>query len=146
MTLLGLANNFSNYLHLNTSFIFLPGNHTLEKEIRFTNVSQLSLHSSTVHTALQTRVTCDQFGLLSFRNVKKIYVVDLEFIGCTISFISVQQVILNGSSFLNAYNGTAVEFVNSSVILLNCMFHSNSFGSYHNLDDYRAGGAIFSSI
>ena len=141
LTLFHLANNFSNYLHSNTSFILLPGNHTLENELTIINVSQLSLNSSTTH-ATQTRVLCDQFGLLSFHNVERLYVVDLEFVGCSISFLSVHQVILQGSSFVNAYNGTAMELVNSSVIIFNSAFYFNSFGSYR--DDHRAGGAIFS--
>ena len=68
--------------------------------------------------------------------------VDLEFVGCSISFLSVHQVILQGSHFVNAYNGTAVELVNSSAIVFSCAFYFNSFGSYR--DDHRAGGAIFS--
>ena len=143
LTLFHLAENFSNYLHSNSALIFLPGNHTLEKDITVANTTQILLRPSTNYSAKTlTRIICQQFGQLNFHNIERVYVLDVEFVGCSISFLSVHQVILEDSRLIGANNRTAAEFENSSVMVISCTFYSNLFGSYR--DSYRVGGAIFS--
>lgn len=139
LTLPQLEDNFSNYRHSNTSLIFLPGNHSLEREFSVSNVSKLSLHSP-ANRSTQARISCHQFGRINFSNIERLLVVDLEFIGCSISLLSVPEGVFKASTFIGAYIKTAVELVNSLVVIVNCTLSSNSFGNYR--DNYRVGGGI----
>ena len=142
-TLSQFSHNTSSLQPVNTTMIFLTGNHSLDKSITFSNVRKVLLYSN--NSFEYPRIYCERPNGLKFHNIESIYMLGLEFSGCFFKFFSAFHVLLE-TLIVNGVNNsqTAVEIVNSSVTVLKSVFRFNSFGKNQH-DGYRVGGAIIST-
>ena len=111
------------YFTSNTTFMFLSGNHTLEKSVLIEEQTNLSLIGESSSPAQVTsRIVCSQPASVSFCNVSKLLIDSLAFISCGKTNIG-PAVILNFAP---------------NAILTNCLFQNNT-----NVNDFgRVGGAL----
>ena len=130
LTLSQFANNSSNYVSINTTLLFLPGNHSLESELLVTNISMASMISRFTN-ASSTVITCNHLGRLDIAHVSVVYISGLTFVGCAGNRVdSVDRFTLEESSFIGQedVSGTALTLVESSACLIKS-FLSNNRGS-----------------
>ena len=128
LTLSQFADNSTNFLNsTNTTLIFLPGNHNLESQILFANVSNISMLTMSSLSS-NSVITCGHDASFKFVSVNGVYVGGLKFVGCAGNKVeSVEQFILECSSFVGRADiiGTALELVETSANLVKCSFDNN---------------------
>ena len=111
------------FLTSDTTLIFLPGNHSLDRDIAVTNVTRfVMLGDSTSSLESASRVVCKGPHLLTFINISQLHIFFLQITSCgsgtvpALSVVSVSQVQILGSVFQD--NGKASLLVIGS--MLNC--------------------------
>ena len=163
ITLQELAENFTTYTNnvdenITVTVVFLAGNHSLDSQLTFTNLSGVSLvkFADASNTSLAVTITCDNVTNFAFIDLNSVRVVGLTFVGCTgMRVQSVNQFTLEDSYFdgQNVSSGTALKLDRVSANIL-----SSSFASYsgqnvlylvsccYNINPYNAtlkvGGAL----
>ena len=67
VTLQELADEYINSVHENITFVFLPGNHTLDTQLTFTNLVSVTLvKSADVFNMSQVNITCKDVTNFAF--------------------------------------------------------------------------------
>ena len=127
---------FETYFTSNTTFIFRPGDHIVEKNVVIANVSALKLiGSNSVGTTAQ--ILCSSPAGFEFKNVSHAEIIALEFISCGMEDIPFSAIFLHltnnfeltNCTFLSSRN-TALLTVSSTVLLTGNNFTNNSAGQY----------------
>ena len=95
--------NSSLYLDSNTTFIFLPGSHSLHVEISVSNISELRMLSHispACPTTSTVTVSCYSQVKFTIEAVNKVVINGLSFVGCGgITFSKVDQLTLENTTF-----------------------------------------------
>ena len=106
---------------------FIPGNHTFESQLLFTNLSSVAMvKSNTTMVSQPVIITCINDAKFEFIELNSLRVVGLTFVGCTGTKVeSVHQFTLEDSIFEGQNVGTALKLdrVAASVV-------GSSFSSY----------------
>ena len=87
-TLSQYASKPNDYFASNTSLILLPGNHSLDSELRINNITFLSVSVANETSPSDTMVTCSPAGKFWFGSVEDVRVRDLVFSGCVNNIIT----------------------------------------------------------
>ena len=82
------ASKPNGYFASNTSLILLPGNHSLDSELRINNITFLSVSVANETSPTDTMVTCSPAGKFWFGSVEDVHVRDLVFSGCVNNIIT----------------------------------------------------------
>ena len=103
------------YFTSNTTMVFLPGDHVLDKNIRVANISRLTMHgrSSVANTATVVRNGSVGF---SFTNMVDFHVYSLAFTSCNKSLSYDSRQASNSALLLQSTQYAK---------LVNCCFHNN---------------------
>ena len=111
------------FLTSNTTLIFLPGNHSLDRDIAVTNVARFAmLGDSTSLPNVTSRIVCKGPEVLTFHNISILHIQLLQIYSCgsgtvpAVSVVSVSWVEIIGSVFQD--NGKSSLLVVGST--LNC--------------------------
>jgi len=92
MTLSQYAANPSSFDATNTTFLLLPGNHSLTSTLRVTDILHMEIFTN---TTFHTRVLCENSVSLEWTMVGTLYISGLHFTGCTLNtFTSVNNFVL----------------------------------------------------
>ena len=169
LTLSDFASNFTstNYTESDLTLIFLSGNHTLDSDLSFHNISSLKMakKGSTLTSNNETEIiiVCNMYAHFEFESLKVVRIIGLKFVGCSRNKAkSVSQLIVEDSSFIGRQRnyGTSLELYNVSARIVNSSFSNNighllmsmpycrsqdSFGLSVSLTQLTTSGAIFSS-
>ena len=144
LTLSQFAANMSQYLHSNTTLVFLPGTHYLSKvNLTLSNVVNFSMKSE--KSIAQIKCTTNEPHIY-FSELQCIYISNLEFIGCGGNQVKhVERFIIKNTIFKGQENsGTALTLIETNAQIVNCSFVSNRKGSYTEMYRY-IGGAIIAT-
>ena len=138
-TLSQLAGNSTNYLNTtNTTLVFLPGNHSLQSQIKFfANVTTVSVLANSTLSTDSVIILCGSDARFEFVGVNNVYMSGLKFVGCTGNRVeSVDQFTLEDSSFVGQedINGTALELNETSANLVQTSFNSNKGDKVHHVE------------
>ena len=150
LNLATLAANTNNYTDSNgTVLMLLAGNHILGSDISVSNVTFLRLLTNCSEIST---ITCSHSAHVSFVYIAKVEIQNLNFTGCRIMVQSVQQFVLEDSSFhgTSGYGSAlklnqiyAATIIGSSFTLNS---HDTAVGAYkHNIYSAvssRGGGAL----
>ena len=131
------------YFTSNTSFKFLPGNHTLAESLSIKDVTNLALQANNpTPTPAASKIICSQPAFVSFDNVSKLHISSLAFISCgdggsnaAVSLDSVNGSLIHFCEFQNSTqlgDGGGIAIKNSSIYL--------SFNSFINNIAKRGSG------
>ena len=132
LTLPQFAVNPEVYLESNTTLIFLLGNHHLNVHINISEVSNLSMHSSSASSCCPT-VICEQNAGINFSTIDNIFIGYMRFVGChNHQAIAVKMFMLESAAFL-FHSGSALQFISTEAKIVRSSFTSNSGGSIHNV-------------
>ena len=144
LTLSQFAAYSDDFLHLNTTLVFLPGTHYLTGSLTISNLVNFSMtsQSTTAH------LVCTKYSdNIHFSHSQYIHMANLKFIGCGGNLVDnvveliVQYVLFQG----NDNSGTALNLVDTTAQIVSCTFSSNRngrFTPYHYLFYGYVGGAI----
>ena len=93
------------------TLLFLPGNHILESQLTFANLSSVAMvKSNTTMVSQPVVITCNNDTKFEFIEVNSLRVVGLTFVGCTGTKVeSVHQFTLEDSIFEGQNVGTALK-------------------------------------
>ena len=152
LTLSQFTNQSDSYLNDNTTLIFQPGNHSLNTVLSVSNITMLSMHTSSSITV----ILCNGLGRFDLSSIPVVHVRNITFISCPGNKVeSVHHFTLEYSSFIGQdWNapGTALELIDTTASLCNNTFISNSgkrrniYSTYwHENIIALAGGAILST-
>ena len=99
------TNNQDQYFRSNTIFIFLPGNHHLNRSLRLSDIQHISFHGELTSTGESVTVFLDPYVSLSWTNCDQIEICSLSFISIgnfeyRLTFVNVQDVLLNNASII----------------------------------------------
>lgn len=110
LTLSQYAAKPNSYFASNTTLIILPGNHSLDSELRITNITCLNLFANTASVS-DTTITCSQSSGFTFKYSDCVYIRGLTFARCVGSIISVKdQVTIEDCKISGEnYNETGLE-------------------------------------
>ena len=134
LTLSDFASNFTstNYTESDLTLIFLSGNHTLDSDLSFHNISSLKMakKGSTLTSNNETEIiiVCNMYAHFEFESLKVVRIIGLKFVGCSRNKAkSVSQLIVEDSSFIGRQRnyGTALELYNVSARIVNSSFSNN---------------------
>ena len=130
------------YFTANVTFLFLPGNHTIENSLLIADITSLSLLGvSTFPQQITSNVVCDSASSFAFIRITELRISGLGFMSCAdgnnpaISIFSVPQCQISNSIFENNTNlkesntgvrGGAIYAENSNLIVTGSMFFNNS--------------------
>ena len=129
------------YFTNGSTFIFLPGNHTLQIAARISSVSNVTLRGeSGVAILLGTEISCTYITNLVIFRLK--FLLAFDDIASDMSAWSIKQSgnifidssIFEGSTGYKKISGRALKLKNSNVRISNCLFESNTGNN---------GGAIY---
>lgn len=139
LTLSQLADNTSHYLHFNANFILQQGSHILTSELSFANATYVFIHGPSLHPSV---LKCEDNGQLSFDYIGNVSISNVNFHQCRGNQVRlVNQFILKHCLFLG-HNSTAISFINSTVIIVNCSFNSNTVGSFYSIEHKHIDAVI----
>ena len=119
------------FLTSDTTLIFLPGNHSLDRDIAITNVTRFVMvgdSASSLETA--SRIVCIGPHVFTFLNISQLHIYFLQITSCgsgtvpALSVVSVSQVQILGSVF-----GNASLLVKGSMLNCSGTNFSNSLGT-----------------
>ena len=136
ITISQLAMNTNDYMDINNTLAFLPGNHSLYYELAVENVSTVRIINSM--PTLRTVVTCINCTGFVFSKIYQVHISGLEVIGCGGSkFESVDQFMFDNCSYYGQKNkcGSGLDLVNVNAKLTNTSFISNLYGSEQTLQN-----------
>lgn len=148
-TLTVLASNTSYFLNSNTEVRFLAGNHHLNGDLIISNISEFVIIFR--NSSVTTSISCREGASLKFTNVSQLNISGLEFIRCRIIIKLVRQLTLEGTSFRDGIDGSALHLIQTNSSIFRSHFISNTVGMFwnnvgftHTLSEerVRVGGAI----
>ena len=173
LTLSEFAGNFTstNYTESDMTLVFLSGNHTLDSDLSFYNISSLTIMAKTSISTLTSKfesesiVVCNTSAHFEFESLKVIRITSLKFVGCARNTAkSVGHFLVEDSSFIGQKGnvGTALELHDVSAKIVNSLFSKNTghiliafaqlcqsfklnHGSFRRRVTATSSGAIFSS-
>ena len=110
----------------NTTLIMLPGSYYLETNISFSNKVELKLYSNS-----SVKIKCDQSSSLSFESIERVFIRNLNFVGCGGNLASnVDEFVIEDTTFEGkGTSGTSLTLVNTTAEIRNCTFVNNQFGT-----------------
>ena len=153
LTLSQFAQNSSRWLSLNTTLIFLAGNHTLDTVLFISNISNFSmLTTSTSEGTRYVFIVCKDHAQLIFDLTDDLWINGLKFIRCGSNrFTSVKNFMIDNCTFQGQNgSGTALDIADTNLTIVNSSFVSNRVGTCVETFDVaiksnvsiRIGGAI----
>ena len=151
LSLNGLAANTSWLDHESTTtLIFSSGIHLLSIELSISSINNLSLFPQSLKES-QSTIVCQQNASFNYYNINHVLIKGLKFVGCENSVESVEEFVIETSTFHGQNDsGTALEVRKSNVSTINSSFVSNTVGScltlpieYLDQRQFLVGGAIF---
>ena len=138
----------SGWVDSNTTLIFLPGIHRLESnsKVFVFNIHFLQLTSDSSFTESQSSIACERDTSVTIHDVSHVSLSRLNFLGCEFIVFSVEQLLIDSSTFQGESDSkTALLVVDTNVNLINTSFLFNRVGTCaqtHN-SFTLAGGAIY---
>ena len=147
------AANSSNYLHSNTTLVFLPGTHYLTT----VNLSLSNVNSFVMKSKNSTaRIKCTSYSHVHFNHSQYIRITNLEFIGCGGNqIVSIEEFVIEDASFKGQENSeTALEIIGTTAKIVDSIFACNTKGSHRCVifdhkyvcsDDGFVGGALIAT-
>ena len=140
LTLSQFAANTSQYLHSNTTLVFLPGTHYLSKvNLTLSNVVNVAMKAE--NSLPQINCTTNE-SHINFSDLQCMHISNLEFIGCGGNLVKhVEKFVVENTIFKGQENsGTALILIETNTQIINCSFVSNSYCKLS--FKHRRGGAI----
>ena len=142
LTLSQFAAN-SSYIERDTSLLFLPGNHTLDRELLLSQVNNFSMTKDGVGNETVFVECSNHSGRFHIRETTSVSINGLHFIGCGSNNVSqVNWLTINSSTFQGVQEGNTVLVLNevSTATIVRCFFLSNSLhypiiGGFHSEDE-----------
>ena len=125
LTLSTLAANGS-YNDMDTTIIFLDGNHTLDSGLTISNIH----HSLTLLTNGTVAISCSDGAYLDFYDITQLQINGIEFIGCSCNIELVGQLTLENCRFYGESNYSALELFQTNTSIVQSSFVSNTAGTY----------------
>ena len=133
------AANDSLNLELDSTFIFLPGNHSLNSDFVAANLSSLILSGLELTSPPQAHVVCTSPAGLTFENISRVEISNLAFTSCgrpgtlfsipnAILVNSVEDFLLN-STLLQSSVTSALLLSQSNARIVNCSFDGTTGGT-----------------
>ena len=122
-------NTVNDYLDMNSTLVFLPGNHSLYHKLVIKNVSRLTI--TALFPMSQTTVTCIDCAGFVFSGIYQVHISDLVFVGCGSSKFELvnQFTLINYSIHGGQINcGSGITLFNVSAKIANGSFVSNLYG------------------
>ena len=112
------------YFTSNTTLVFIPGNHSLEKGLLIRDITSLTMIGSS--TLISSNIVCstNKPESFTFYNISEVHIHSLAFISC-------------GSSSVGAAVSLSVIYLAN---ISNCIFHNNI--NRNNFSDINIGGAL----
>ena len=112
--------------NVNMTLIMLPGNHSLNMNLSFSDLINFTVYSESLAT-----VVCGSSVLMSFENIERIYIQNMVFVGCGGNLITnIDEFILQKTTFEGRNNsGTTLTMINSTAKIIDCHFVRNQFGT-----------------
>ena len=135
LTLSQFATNSGQYLHSNTTLVFLPGTHCLiTVNLMLSNIDNFAMKSE--NSTAQIKCTNDSH--IFFSQLQCIHITNLEFIGCGGNQVRhVEEFMVEDTIFKAQENsGTALELIQTTALIINCTFVSNRNGSFRQCPMY----------
>ena len=131
VTLSEFSTNFTtdtNNENKSVTLVFLPGNHILESQLTFTNLSSVAMvKSNTTMVTQPVIITCNHDTKFEFIELNSLLVVGLTFVGCTGTKVeSVHTFTLEDSIFEGQNVGTALKLDRVAASVVGSSF--SSFG------------------
>ena len=118
----------ANCVNSNTTLIYLPGKHFLRSKISLSTLSTFSMLSE----SSTATVTCERSANFHFHSISRLYIENLEFIGCggnelrSVDLASIQNAKFEGTD----NSTTALRLTDSAARIANSSFLFNSVGIY----------------
>ena len=118
---------------INMTLLLLPGNHSLNVNLSFSNLINFTMYSESSAT-----VICEPSVLVTFENIERVFIRNIIFIGCGENLVSnvddfiLQETTLEGRDD----SGTALTVINTAAKIIDCTFVRNQFGTA--IDGVRA--------
>jgi hypothetical protein len=135
MTLSQLASNSSQHLadEFEVVLKFVPGNHQLDSLLHVHNVSTFAmLPSESTFNSNTINIACAHSKGFQLSHLDRVMIHSLHFMSCSNQIEYVNQVTIEDSRLFGGekLNGTALEFIETSAIIVRCSFINNTIGSY----------------
>ena len=154
VTLSDFSTNFTTDTNKNNEsiiLVFIPGNHTFESQLLFTNLSSVAMVKSNTTVTMVSQpviITCNNDAKFEFIELTSLRVVGLTFVGCTGTKVkSVHSFTLEDSIFEGQKVGTALKLDRVAASVVSSSF--SSFGGeiipispYLTTHTVTVGGAI----
>ena len=120
-------------LQLNTTLLFLSGNHSLDSDIFIADIDHFYMLTYPSTSSSLSIIRCLQNSSISLSNIATVLIHQLEFYGCGDNSISsVEKLTVQNCSFIGSESsGTALNIIHSNAYFINCSFLSNRIGTYH---------------
>ena len=128
LTLSQFAAN-SSYIETDTSLLFLPGNHTLDRELLLAQVNNFSMTKDGVGNETIFVECSTRSGRFHISETASVSINGLHFIGCGSNNVSqVNWLTITSSTFQGVQEGNTVLVLNkvSAATIVSCSFLSNS--------------------
>lgn len=141
--------SFSSESDINVTLIFPPGNHSLDSEIFFSNLSELSILSSSPENDSTTKIVCSHFDAgMTIYEVSSVAITHLTFVGCGNTLIArAGHISLLKSTFERSYYSSSSLVLRdvSSASIKECFFHQKST-IQPNINDLGEGVTVDLSV
>ena len=129
LTLDQYAQEAVEYFTTGSTFLFLPGNHTLQTTIKLTNISDLKFKRS--RSTEQDSIIHGNRGKIIFMGVINLTIDGLTLKTTNLEVIKSKDIMISNSTFLgNAsltnYSRSALACINSTIRVINCHFEENT--------------------
>ena len=141
----------SNTSDLNTTAVFLPGNHNLSTSLVITDVHHFRINGDdSIQEDQATSIICDSSGNIQISRATSVSIVGMHFYGCGSTIIDdARHFMLKSSTFhgnVNSETALVIKAVKNASIIKS-HFIENTNGRHHIVVDsfftiIRAGGAI----
>ena len=111
----------------NTTIILLPGRHSLNRNLTFSNLFNVKMLSSESTAS----VVCESSSFINFENIERVTIQNVHFVGCGGNLVkNVDDFIVRETTFEGQDgSGTALTIINSTAEILKCTFVRNQFGT-----------------
>ena len=147
LTLSQFAANFS-YIETDTSLLFLPGNHTLDRELLLAQVNNFSMTKDGVGNETVFVECSNHSGGFHISETTSVSINGLHFIGCGSNNVSqVTWLTITSSTFQGVQEGNTVLVLNevSTATIDRCSFLSNSL-HYQIIRGYYYGDELLDYV
>ena len=122
ITLSGLS-TLSPTKDVNVMLMILPGNHSLNTNLSFSNLINFTMYSESMAT-----VICEPSVLISIESIERVFIQKLIFIGCGGNLVrSIDNFILQDITFKGHNDsGTALTVIDTAGKIIDCTFKQTS--------------------